>query len=110
MSAKKLVLLHPEDSLPPTAYPGVELVVDLGFAPAATYADWSRETGCPVVGLASFRDPEVDLRHLREVMQFGMGQVLDDAGLDWWDLISLRFYEHMLEAIALQRFLNTVEP
>lgn len=106
---KKLLLLHPEDFLPVAARGRWDLVVDLGYAPTSTYADWGREAGCPVVSLSDFRDRVDDLRHLRELMQFGVGQVLDNVSLDWWDLISLRFYEQMLEALALQRLLSTCE-
>ena len=107
---KKLLLLYPEDSLPHAACHDVDLVVDLGCATASTYADWSREAGCPVVSLSAFREPEGDLRHLGEVIRFGMGQVLDETGLDWWDLISLRFYEQMLEVFAIQRLFSTCKP
>lgn len=107
----RILLLHPEDNMPRhTTRADYDLIVDLGYAPASTYADWTRESGCPAVSLSDFRDPEVDLRHLRELMRFGMGQVQDEIGLDWWDLMSLRFYERMLDVLALQRFFGTCEP
>jgi hypothetical protein len=107
--AKRVLLIHSEDCIAAGPRGNWDLVVDLGCAPGSTYADWSREAGCPVVSLSGFREPEGDLRHLAEVMRFGMGRVLDETGLDWWDLISLRFYEQMLEAFALQHLFSTFE-
>lgn len=110
VSAKRILLVHPQDPLSSIGGGDYDLVVDLGYAPASTYADWSRISGCPVVSLSNFRDPKNDLQRLPELMQFGIGQLLDDDGLDWWDLISICFYEQMLEVFALERLLSTCRP
>ncbi|HEV2698477.1 MAG TPA: hypothetical protein VGU90_10830, partial [Terriglobales bacterium] len=106
---KRVLLVHPADSFA-SFNSRYDLVVDLGHAPASTYADWSRDTGCPVVRASRFRNPADDLRQLREVMRFGMGQVLDANGLDWWDLISLEFNQQMEHILQLRNLVSNLGP
>jgi hypothetical protein len=86
----KILLLHPEDSLPLRRPPDRwDLVVDLGRAPAATYERWSRQTGGEAFSLFRSAAEIDDLGHLRELLQLGMGLMVDRMGIDWWDLLCL---------------------
>ena len=86
----RVLLLHPEDQLP-SARPGRtwDLVVDLGRAPAATYERWGQQAGCRIVSLYDFAEDRGDLCRVRELLQLGMGQMVDGSGIDWWDVLSL---------------------
>jgi hypothetical protein len=86
----KILLLHPEDAVTrwrPAQH--WDLVVDLGRTPAGTYERWSRQTGCPVISIYDYAREIEDLYCLRRLMQMGNGRVVDQLGIDWWDVFSL---------------------
>jgi len=86
----KVLLLHPEDTLP-LRHPRDhwDLVVDLGRAPSFTYERWSRQAGCEVFTLYRSAAEIGDLARVRELLQLGMGLMVDRSGIDWWDLLCL---------------------
>jgi hypothetical protein len=85
-----VLLLHPEDTFPLRRAPvRWDLVVDLGRAPSATYERWSRNGGCEVFSLYRFAAEIGDPGRLRELLQLGMGSMVDRSGIDWWDLLYL---------------------
>ena len=86
----KVLLLHPEDTIPlrsPADH--WDLVVDLDRAPSATYERWCRQAGCEVFSLYRSAAEISDLGRLHELLQFGMGLMVDRSGIDWWDLLCL---------------------
>lgn len=107
----KILLLHPEDQLP-AALPGRgwDLVVDLGRAPAATYEKWADVAGSRVVSLYDFGQGFDDLHELRELLQFGMGQMVDSSGIDWWDVLSLMIEPELRQLLLLGRLAHEGEP
>lgn len=67
-------------------------VVDLGRAPKYFYDAQSAALGCPVFSIFDLAVEVEDVQIWRELLEPGMGRVVDSFGIDWWDIIS-----HMLQ-------------
>ena len=86
----KVLLLHPADVFEDfAAVCQWDLVVDLGHAPASSYELWGGVAGCRVISLYQFEQGTEDLYSTRGLLQAGMGRMVDDCGIDWWDVLSL---------------------
>jgi hypothetical protein len=89
----RVLLLHPDD-----AFHGSwtrqhwDSVIDLGRAPKSFYDERSAALGCPVFSVFDLAVEVADLQIWRQLLELGMGQVVDRFGIDWWDVIS-----HMLQ-------------
>lgn len=99
---KRVLLLHPEDDPAhgPWNHERWDRVVDLGTAGEATRTSWNRTFDCPVESIPSFELKE--FTRIRAALSSGLGDVVDEHGLDWWELISIRFYEQLTLVIRLQ--------
>ncbi len=106
----KILLLYPEDKFPLTGGGAWDLVIDLARAPHSTYEQWSRETNCPVISLYDFAEEIEDLHHTRELLQFGMGQMVDEWGIDWWDVMSLMIVPELQQLMLLSRLAKQLPP
>jgi hypothetical protein len=107
----KILLLHPEDQLPaPTPGRRWDLIVDLGRAPAATYEKWSEQSGCRVFSLYDLAAGFEDLHHLRELLRLGMGGMVDESGIDWWDVLSLMIEQDLRQLVLISRLGRELEP
>lgn len=97
-----ILLVHPDDCPldPPWSRAKWDAVLDLGVAGQSLYRDWSQRLNCPVYGLNSVARADDSIR-LRELMDFARGRVVDDYGLDWWDLNSVFFYQQFEQIILL---------
>ena len=69
-----------------------DLIVDLGFAGAGVYDEWSRNTGARVITLHQFEDRE-GYRWVKRGLQAGHGRLLDSMGLDWWEILAPCVYQ-----------------
>lgn len=98
----KILLLHPEDTLPVSETSPWDLVVDLARAPASTYQEWGRTTHSRVVSLSDFCRQE-DRTLLREQLRLGKGQMIDREGIDWWDVLSLMISPELHRLILVSR-------
>ena len=97
----KVLLLHPEDTFPlRRSAPRWDLVVDLARASSPTYERWSQQGRCEVFSLYRAAEEVGDLARLRELLQLGMGLMVDRWGIDWWDLLCL-FIAGDLEQLML---------
>jgi hypothetical protein len=100
----KILLLHPEDE--PLHGPWIGLrwdaVYDLARSGWAACERWSRVFCCPVRPIDGLREGGKQIGRVREVLQFGLGRLLDREGLDWWELTALLVHQH-LESLALLR-------
>lgn len=83
----KVLLLHPDDGLPPGQAKGWDLIVDLGRSSAQTYQAWSERAGCRVINLFQHAHGALDMRQLRQSFLLGCGDVVDREGIDWWEVI-----------------------
>ena len=100
----KILLLHSEDEFPPSGLRGAwDLVIDFGRAPGSTYERWSREAGCSVVSVWSVAEEITDLHRTRELLQFGVGLIVDEAGIDWWDVMSLMIVDELQQFMLVRR-------
>jgi len=91
----RVLLLHPEDD-PETGsciHERWDRVVDLGVAGEQTRARWSQMFHCRVAQIPKFDIK--DFSRVREALAAGLGRVVDEHGLDWWELISIRFHEQI---------------
>src|ERR1700733_9417404 len=106
----KILLIHSEDS--PENGPWTNLpwdhIVDLGLGGKNTYERWSRQFRCPVTTLGSLRNGFDDFRLVRDILGLGCGRLVDDHGLDWWEIMSILLTEEVETLILLQRFAQTV--
>jgi hypothetical protein len=87
----RVLLLQPEDSPErgPWSRQPWDLIVDLGKSTPFTEERWVRECGCSVLRADSFRHGIADAKHVREAFSAGRGRLIDEEGIDWWDLMSL---------------------
>lgn len=80
-------------------------VLDLGICGSTFYRNSSDALQHPVDPLP--RSDFADLPSLNVLLAGGSGRLLDELGIDWWNLLSVEFYEPMLELLRLRRFLQT---
>jgi hypothetical protein len=100
----RVLLLHPEDACPASREEGAwDWIVDLGRAPQSTYENWARASGALVFSLYQYAEGERDLRRVRELLQLGRGCVVDEWGVDWWDVLSLMISPDLEQLPLLQR-------
>jgi hypothetical protein len=62
-------------------------VIDLGRAPKSFYDEWSAALGCPVSSIFDLAVEVEDMQIWRFLLAPGMGRVVDNFGIDWWDVI-----------------------
>src|SRR5271169_3757848 len=94
----------------PWANQGWHQIVDLGQAGAGTYEQWSTRFACPVHSVNSLRHGFDDSLRVRELLGRGQGQLVDEHGLDWWEIMSLLLTGELEAIILLQRFVRTLSP
>jgi hypothetical protein len=106
----RVLLLHPDD-VPfrgEWSHSRWDLIVDLGFAGASVYEEWSRQTGSRVITLYQFEDEE-GYRWVKRGLAAGHGKLLDRLGLDWWEMLAPGAYQEqqaMYLAAQLRRELG----
>lgn len=103
----RALLLHPKDEV--QEGPWVDLpwdrIVDLGFAGANSYARWTDQFRCPVTTiLGSLPSGFEDFHHVRKVLGLGCGRLIDECGLDWWEILSILLAEKLEVLILLTCF------
>jgi hypothetical protein len=100
----KILLVHREDSpcSGPWADEKWDLIVDLGKSSAFTRAAWQERLNSPVLQLDTLREIQ-DFDSIRRLLHAGRNQLLDEIGLDWWDLISVLIYAELQDAVLLKR-------
>src|SRR5579863_5181904 len=107
----RVLLLHPEDSprRGPWSRQRWDLVVDLGKSSQFSHGAWSGQYGCPVLSADSFRGGVADARVVREILSAGLGCLIDEEGIDWWDLISLLLVPEVLNLLAFERLTAQID-
>lgn len=103
----RVLLLHPDDDADkgPWVYARWDRVCDLGMASRIQYERWSDTLRCPIERVPILRS--CDFAHVRHALNFGIGHLVDDHGLDWWNLLSFQISETIEQVIALRRFAET---
>jgi hypothetical protein len=108
----RVLLLEPEDSPErgPWSRQHWDLIVDLGKSSAFSEERWARQYGCPVLRSDCFRHGIADAKKVREIFSVGRGRLLDEEGIDWWDLLSLLVAPYALNLLALQSVAKEINP
>jgi len=100
----KVLLLHSDDAFPlPGPTERWDLIVDFARAPATTHESWSQQAGCPVFSLYQFAEEIEDLHRLRQLLQLGTGRMVDQWGIDWWDVLSLEIVPQLQQFMLVHR-------
>ena len=103
----RCLLLHREDNPLSPACLGRhwDRVIDLGVSSPHTYEAWGNALGCTVE--PSPKLDADDFAKLEMVFRSGLGLLVDQCGLDWWDLLSILWLDQFEQAIFLQKVLET---
>jgi hypothetical protein len=106
----KILLIHPNDDPEKGLWASErwDRIVDLGLGGVNSYQRWTQKFRCPVTTLDSIRHGFDDLRRIRELLGLGNGRLLDECGLDWWEIMSLLLHGELETLILLQRFASAV--
>jgi hypothetical protein len=106
----KILLIDPLDAADAGAWAGQhwDRIVDIGLGGKNGYARWSRQFDCPVTSLGSLRNGFDDFRRVRDMLGLGCGRLLDEYGLDWWEIMSILLHGELETLILLQRFVQSV--
>ncbi|MFZ0319342.1 MAG: hypothetical protein WAL56_09460 [Candidatus Sulfotelmatobacter sp.] len=105
----RVLLIDPLDSADagPWANQRWDRIIDLGMGGNKTYERWSRHFHCSVTTLDSLRDGFEDFRWVRRLMDLGYGRLMDEYGLDWWEIMSILLHGELETLILLQRLVQT---
>jgi hypothetical protein len=107
----KILLVHPKDS--PCAGPWAgqkwDLIVDFGKSSAFTRAAWQERLDCPILQLDTLRRETQDFDSMRQLQHAGRNQIVDEMGLDWWELISVLIYSELEESVLLGRLARELD-
>jgi len=106
----KVLLLHPEDRIPPGEPSSWNLIVDLARAPQTTYAAWRNRFGCEVISIYEFAEEIDDLECLRKLLQTGIGELRDGCGIDWWDVLGLELIGDLHRELLARRLASRLSP
>ena len=101
----RTLLLHPEDTplRGPWSRQRWDLIVDLGKSSLFSEEEWSCRCGCPILRAETFRARVPDAKAVRQIFSFGRGQLLDEEGIDWWDLTSLLIAPEVHSLLTINR-------
>lgn len=108
MTANRILLLHPEDAVPSDSAGSFDLIVDFGRAPASIYEIWGRSFGCRVMSISDLAEGTDDLFCTRALIQHGMNRVVDESGIDFWDLLVQSAVPDLQQLILLRRLAGSI--
>src|SRR6202167_3049813 len=102
VNSMRILLIDPHDTADtgPWARQRWHRIVALGMGGKITYARWSRQFQCPVTTLDSLRNGFDDFRRVRELLGLGCGRLVDEYGLDLWEIMSILLHAEM-EALVV---------
>jgi len=101
----RVLLLHPEDSPLRGPWSGQrwDLVVDLGASTPFSRERWEQQYGCAFLCADSFRQGVADAKPVREIFSAGRGWLIDEEGIDHWDLTSIALVQDAATILQLRR-------
>lgn len=107
----RVLLLHPDDVPLRGESTGSrwDLIVDLGFAGANIYAEWSRQTGARVISLHQFEGQD-SYRWVKQGLAAGRGRLLDRMGLDWWEILAPCGYQEQQALYLVEQLRRELGP
>jgi hypothetical protein len=112
VNSMRVLLIDPLDTAETGAWASQrwDRIVDIGMGGENTYTRWSHQFRCPVSTLDSLRNGSADFQRVRDVLGLGCGRLIDEHGLDWWEIMSILLTGEVEALILLQRFAGTVGP
>lgn len=108
----RVLLLHPEDSprRGPWSRQHWDLIADTGKSSPFSEQAWAKQYGCRVLRADSFRQGIADAKKVREIFSTARGRLIDEEGIDWWDLTSLLIAPEAYSLLALQGLASEIGP
>jgi hypothetical protein len=108
----RVLLIDPLDTADKGAWAGQQWdrVVDLGVGGKATYERWNRKFHCPISAVKSLCEGFEDFRRVRDLLGMGRGRLIDEHGLDWWEIMSILLHGELEVLLLMQRLLPTFGP
>jgi len=108
----KILLVHPDDELlgEPWSSQKWDRVIDLGLGGFSSYSAVSERFDCPVTPIKHFRERFGEMKRGRELLDIGMGRLLDRFGLDWWELTSILGHQDLERIILLDALVQGLGP
>jgi hypothetical protein len=85
------------------------MIVDLGKSSTFTRTSWEKRLNLPILSLDSLRRGMQDFDLIRKLLRTGRNQLVDESGLDWWDLISVFVYSELGESVLLGRLAGQLD-
>jgi hypothetical protein len=106
----KVLLIHPADHADsgPWRNQRWDRVVDLGLAGIDTYARWGQRLNCSVETLSSAHQGMSDLRRIHSLLSAGDGRLVENHGLDLWEIFSILFVDRLESVIPLERLAESI--
>ena len=106
----RILLVHPDDSplSGPWSLQNWDLVVDLGKSSQFSADRWGRHFRCPILRAECFRKGIDDVYRVREIFALPRRRLIDEEGIDWWDLVSLLVAPEAFDLLALQRIAGEI--
>jgi hypothetical protein len=94
----RVLLLHPDDDFHGSwTSQHWDSVIDLGRAPKSFYGERGAALDCPVFSIFDLAVEVEDMQIWRDLLEPGMGRVVDRFGIDWWDVISVLLQPELQE-------------
>ena len=99
----RVLLLQHEDFLDsgPWSAQDWDLIVNLGRSPLSHLGQL--HNGIPVLHLDDYSQPFSDARIVRDLRHAGRGQLIDEHGIDFWELTSIAIVQQAFKVLQLQR-------
>ena len=108
----RILLLHPEDGPleGPWAWQRWDAVFDLGRGGESARERWSHSFGCPVNPLDDLKPDNREISKVRELLKAGLGRLVDEEGLDWWELTAIEIHERLESLVRLRELVDELPP
>lgn len=84
--------------------------MDLGKSSFFSETRWAAECRCAVLRSDSFRRGIEDVKQVGTIFSAVRGRLIDEEGIDWWDLTSLPLAPEALTALVLIRLAWEISP
>jgi len=99
----KILLVHPTDSAAdgPWAEDKWSLAVDLGWSGRNFYERQTERLGYRVVSIYDLLEHQQHRRRMREILDAGLGQLVDSESVDWWEVFSVQPYQRLEQIMLL---------
>lgn len=97
----KILLLHPKDRVEggPWHHTRWDWIVDLGWAGHRAYSEREDRLSCKAFSIRNVPDHQLHLSHLRDSWEPGLGKLVDEEGVDWWDVFFPSSYDRIEEIL-----------